>query len=311
MTLLSCLLMTDWQALPYDKCTEYSPFHHPEIFQNSPTLTANFSSVSGFPTKRRACYSHEDPFSGVLIQLNINPTSQLVFSTGQKVSIHLQDNIKLSCHTSEECRTYCREPNRTIKPLCLQYSVNKDGCLELQDGISNKITDKTNDGKEAFFCSTNFGFQSQFSICIQLHKNMNGEKHEPVNKPFKNSVHAQTLQHLNPEDYNTAMFNCINANVTSHDCYWNPYSIITRRHCEDCQPICRSRSHSLTFAQFVLGAALLLASIPVAWVPVAALISNRVSKEAQVTIKPFWYSPLLSSFHTKRVVVYTLFCIHV
>ncbi len=26
-------LLTDWQAIPYDPCTEYSPFHHPELFQ--------------------------------------------------------------------------------------------------------------------------------------------------------------------------------------------------------------------------------------------------------------------------------------
>lgn len=287
--------MTDWQALPYDKCTEYSPFHHPEIIHNSSTITANFSSLSWIPTKRKVCYSQQDSFSGVLTQLNINPISQLVFSTGQKVNIQLQDNIKLFCHASDKCASYCREPHRTIRPLCVQYSVNKYGCLELQDGNSIKMTGRTNVEEETVLCSTDSStLQSQFSVCVQLHKNGN-KQHQPVDNSL-GTVHTQSLQHLNPEDYNTSMFNCVNANVTSHDCYWNPYSIITRKHCEDCQPICRSRSHSLTFTQFVLGAALLLASIPVAWVPVAALISNRVSKEAQVTVCTVLFSVVFCAY---------------
>ena len=34
MTVIGCILFADWQAIPYDPCTEYSPFHHPEITQN-------------------------------------------------------------------------------------------------------------------------------------------------------------------------------------------------------------------------------------------------------------------------------------
>ena len=30
-TVTGYIFLADWQAIPYDPCTEYSPFHHPEI----------------------------------------------------------------------------------------------------------------------------------------------------------------------------------------------------------------------------------------------------------------------------------------
>ncbi len=37
-SLISYLLVTDWQTISYDPCTEYSPFHHPNLFQNNSFL---------------------------------------------------------------------------------------------------------------------------------------------------------------------------------------------------------------------------------------------------------------------------------
>ncbi len=35
VTICGCLVLrTDWQTISYDPCTEYSPFHHPEILKN-------------------------------------------------------------------------------------------------------------------------------------------------------------------------------------------------------------------------------------------------------------------------------------
>ena len=42
------------------------------------------------------------------------------------------------------------------------------------------------------------------------------------------------------------------------DCYWNKDSIITGDYCEDCLPICRSKSGSLSFVQMCIGVSLVL-----------------------------------------------------
>lgn len=42
------------------------------------------------------------------------------------------------------------------------------------------------------------------------------------------------------------------------DCYWNKDSIITGDYCEDCLPICRSKSRSLSFVQWCIGVSLVL-----------------------------------------------------
>ena len=97
-----------------------------------------------------------------------------------------------------------------------------------------------------------------------------------------NTVHAQALQLLELNMYTLAVNKCESTNVHGHQCHWIPNSIITKRHCADCPPICRSLQSSLTFVQFCIGASLLMVSIPIAWVPVAALTSDRVNKAAQV-----------------------------
>lgn len=269
MTITSCLLIADWQAIPYDQCTEYSPFHNPGKFTSS---ADNFSSISWIPSEQMTYHLQKGyPASvGILTQLSINPSLELFFSSNQTINNPLQASVNLSCHVSEECRTKGDQVIKTLQPLALRFIIEEDGRLELDKSDTCMLS---NDEHEFLACGTNQ------SICIQLHKHLLPKEQLTASLY---SVQTQSLLVLKPVYYNKAMFNCVNANVTSHDCYWNPYSIITRRHCKDCQPLCRSRSHSLTFAQFVIGSAILVASIPVAWVPVAALVSNRVAKESQV-----------------------------
>ena len=41
MTFVGALLIGDWQAIPHDPCTDYSPYHHPELIDT----ISNHSSV--------------------------------------------------------------------------------------------------------------------------------------------------------------------------------------------------------------------------------------------------------------------------
>ena len=90
---------------------------------------------------------------------------------------------------------------------------------------------------------------------------------------------------LTRNQYQDAMTRCILTSSGGDQCHWNPNSLITKHHCSNCPPICRSLSRSLSFIQFSFGACLLMLSIPVAWVPIASMASEWTSKEMQVTVQ--------------------------
>ena len=100
----------------------------------------------------------------------------------------------------------------------------------------------------------------------------------------KHAAHSQALEVLNADVYTIAMNVCESAVVPHHQCYWVPNSRVTKHHCGDCQPICRSIERSLNFVQFVFGASLLMVAIPIAWVPIVGLISDRVPRKSQVML---------------------------
>jgi len=93
---------------------------------------------------------------------------------------------------------------------------------------------------------------------------------------------VQTLKLLNNTLYYKMMVQCEATVVNGQRCHWIPNSVITHRYCHDCQPICRSPQHSLNFIQFSFGAAILMLSIPIAWIPIASLVSQRIKGDMQV-----------------------------
>ena len=101
----------------------------------------------------------------------------------------------------------------------------------------------------------------------------NGSKH----------AHSQALQVLEGDVYVIAMNKCESASIPNHQCYWIPNSIVTKRRCNDCPPICRSKTRSLNFVQFLMGAAFLLLSAAIPRVALFSLLSDRVSLDTQVS----------------------------
>ena len=262
LTISSCIIMADWQAIPYDECTENSPFHHPE-------LTGQLPQPYKVLNRRNVCHrSHI--LADSLQEFELSIRSKLVLSLRHIRDTPLTDKKQFSCHSSDVCNARCRK--LLDKLLCLQFYVYLDqhGCMKRLESRRPYGSTHSLMKNSSFLCSDK---TSTFSFCVIVNE---------MNQNMSELAVVQILQHLETSLYNTAMENCLFTNTTRDDCYWNPYSYITRKYCENCQPICRSRSHSLTFAQFVVGSALLLVSIPIAWVPVAALISNRVSTAAQV-----------------------------
>lgn len=254
--------MSDWQSIPYDPCTELSPFHNPGIVLKYDMAQSSITELKIGDTKN--C-------------LKMHQTRPTIY-----LSVKLNDSRKarttnaLQCRKINTCSKHCDD---TIH-RCLFYSFDSNLCI--QESI-NDTTFSASSGEpsEHFICKQTSSFRS---VCITVQES----NPDLENEVSGDNVHSQALQMLQTDLYAIAVNKCENADIAGHQCYWTPNSIITKRHCSDCPLICRSLKRSLTFGQFCTGAALLMVSIPVAWVPVAGLISNRVHREAQVRCICSW-----------------------
>ena len=62
-------------------------------------------------------------------------------------------------------------------------------------------------------------------------------------------VSVQSLQVVEGEVYQMAVNRCVSA---GEHCHWIPNSLVTGKHCSDCQPICRSTLSTLSSSLLVL-----------------------------------------------------------
>ena len=280
MTMISFILMADWQSIPYDPCTDLSPHHHPDLIS-----VYNELQLSGEP--------HENTGTAKKRAANCVKTYQTGFDPIIFITVKLEvfqmpvSPEGITCADVNTCSGYC-DYNFD---LCLYYIFDDKLCIqertfagEYSADTQAQMSDKT---ASHYICRHDL---SGPSMCITTYEESHNTNdlvdelaEELANeKESFDIVHSQTLQMLQVDVYAIAVNKCESAIVHGHQCYWIPNSIITHQHCTDCPPICRSLQRSLTFPQFCIGAALLMVSIPIAWVPVAALISDRVHREAQV-----------------------------
>ena len=295
MTLSACVLITDWQAIPYDPCTEYSPFHHPELIPNDTLVNKSISNQPSDPptllkvVNKSISNQPSDPPT-LLSHIYLSSNIEFAFASGLTMNTDFQVNIKITCHTVKSC-VCSRLMSTTDKPnqLCLFYARDENGHFISMESLTSKSVQPP----ELISCIPSFSTQSHIPppvMCIHLyHPNQsvvhNNSKH--IEKILQTSMtygEIQSLQVLTNFSYYTAKMNCIHANVTDRHCHWTPSSTITNKECEDCPPICRSREQTLSFVQFTLGTAIMMMSLQVLWVSTAALASNQIPKEIQVMI---------------------------
>lgn len=235
MSISGCVLMGDWQAIPFDKCTYFSPYHNPALYSDK--------------TMERLL--HGDT------QLRIQKISD---NAGDFMST-LGDEIKCSITTSE--RIDCNKMQNDC--LLIQYSSG------IEFNIFHYPCEAIQNVKTYAACQWSWNQ----TFCLYVNETSDQAKTES----FAASTHLIMTQ-----DNDYTMKWCTQADVESNSCHWTPNSTIANHYCSDCPPICRSVSKSLNFAQFCIGAALLMLAIPIAWVPIAAMASERTSKDMQVHI---------------------------
>lgn len=273
--------MADWQSIPYDPCTDLSPYHHPDLVSEVQLSGESFENTG--MTKRQAADCVK------MYQTRFNWSIAMFITVKLEIFQMPISPEEITCTDVDTCSGYCDDNS----DLCLHYTFDDKLCVQAQGrhfageysaDIQAQLSDKT---AGHYICREGLTEPSFHSMCITIYKESHSADdlvdelaEELANE--KEIVHSQALQLLEVNVYAVAVNKCDGAIVHGHQCYWIPNSIVTHRHCTDCPPICRSLQRSLTFPQFCIGAALLMVSIPIAWVPVAALISDRVHREAQV-----------------------------
>ena len=100
------------------------------------------------------------------------------------------------------------------------------------------------------------------------------------NSSVSDDLSTRSLSDVDKDVYHIAVSRCLSA--VGDQCHWIPHSLLTHKHCHDCQPICRSTEHTLTFAQFIIGILLLISTLPLMYTGLFLLLSNSVSLSLQV-----------------------------
>ena len=253
-TMCGYLIVTDWQTIPYDPCTEYSPFHHPEIvqyYENNTIIVGRF---------QKNIESHVDFTLPKLKRVKLLPNINLIFADGASFEADLR--INLSCSHVYNCT--CALKN----PTCLYFKINEN--LNTEDLYY-------------YDCSSDFNLRSPITACITLSRHQTvlaGNKATTSVDEHESEIESITV--LPKRVYFIARNTCIEANVTGHQCHWIPSSTITKKECKDCQPICRSVSQTLTFAQFLVGNGLLVYTSALQYAPIISLLMNQTPKQIQV-----------------------------
>ncbi len=241
-------LLTDWQAISYDPCTEYSPFHHPKLFQTQGKLS-NESNDSNSSTKLNNTSSD--------FILNIFSSVDLEFSDGKKLEFMMPLGVHYVCKED----TFCSENDRPT----FSFQYNHFGH---SGHSSTSVLDTKN---ETFSCFQANDTGNKQTFCVNLLQDKNNKMTSAVALA---SADIQSLLVLPNDIYAKASNSCMNA--LDGQCHWIPFSTITHKKCVDCPPICRGKHQTLSLAQLVLGLAILIFTSPFEWVPLIAMTSNQV-----------------------------------
>ena len=266
LSIVACAIMADWQSIPHDPCTDYSLFHHPglvEVYSSQMTDAQKFDSDE--------CVHLQAGLK------NVHVYTYLHFDTGvmqfkRTLPQHCQQVI--SCNV---CNDTGETANVSSQMLCLQFTLNPNQLCFHPD------TEKTSFQQQyhhTMACNTESG---QMSTCFGI---LDAGEQDNMQAFTENivDVHIQSLELVNEVVERIARDKCESSNNSGHHCHWIPDSPITKKHCEDCQPICRSVDHTLNFVQFCIGALLFMLSMPIARESMTAIISDVVTKNTQVSL---------------------------
>lgn len=275
-TILGLLVMTDWQAIPQDPCTQYSIFHHPELMYN---YSAAGQSVGHLP-KEDICWSFGQEYqafnsSGVRIEL------QVVMDMDAKPLA--RDLIECQLDLAPESCLNCNIGNESLVNLI--FTMDSDRACYVPYWQPSKAFYE--DSVIHVLCQVQ-NSSSCISFCLEFQNDASNES-EPfdpnlirhTSTSIVEMAYAQTIQILDDSEYHVAKNVC--ESHQDNNCHWIPDSLLVNEHCVDCQPICRSVYRTLNFIQFAIGGLWFMFTVPIAEVSLPIVISDSVSHDSQAS----------------------------
>lgn len=256
VTIGGYLALTDWQTIPYDPCTQYSPYHNPDMVQN--LTKANVSVLALGQTATTGDF-------GLYTSLNFR------FDNGFMQSVKIPLGLHGHCTKTTTCDCYSSSEK---DKMCLTFiSENSDKFNAVPLG---SLVDKQKDGYDTYQCL----LFSHTTICILKQATVTVPSHESNTQAVIGT--DNTRKELTRDQLTRASDKCINADIPNHICHWIPYKQLQNGVCRDCPPICRSTHRTLHIAQIVIGSSLLLIGYSMVWFTALAISTNLAMKKCQV-----------------------------
>ena len=289
-TIMALFIMSDWQATLNDTCLEFSLYHNPHF---------GSTDASHVIPPAKHCWSAKN-------WSNVQPNYHIIGVDHGHLELAFKPDNDQEFHRRLVCDVYqsgvsCDAcgANKTLKA---DLSVDKDGqglCLEKSATISEHEPHNMRELTIKCHAKSN---ESCDTVCLHLYNSNNPQganlqdfKYDSptIKNTYKSlveDVYAQSLTVVDDNIYTAAMEQC-EAHREEH-CHWIPNSVITKQHCGDCQPICRSVRHSLNFIQFSIGAFWFMFSMPVAEVSLPLVVSDSIREEFQVCTHTHTHTPI-------------------
>ena len=241
------VVISDWQAIPYDPCTQCSPYHH----------NLNMSSCLNITDSDEQIYIDETDF----LKLVEEPRMISTLFSHSNLKRAISDIQLPGVYTNFSCQlcSFCNGKHPHGLP-CSYHLLDDHGKLSYTFSVPEGVS-----FVETFLCQQNLPDE----FCVNIYKS-------------QSSSSSQNIPVIREEDYSSASNACMDASLPHHHCHWIPFSQIANKKCDDCPPICRSIEQTLSFPQFIVGMTLLVATNPLIWFPMMAIISNQTPLEMQV-----------------------------
>ena len=271
------ILLTDWQAIPSDPCTEYSPFHHPELIKYSYAASMSLSISDERRKRQMGNDAHEIAYNN--IQANVCFPNSYV--DGLKFDA---STMKVKCNGKEvDSCAKCVDENVTAAAFSVPPSVP---CFSLgyRAGKLHVIEDSyipLQGPTSLYLCSARN--HSEYCACVIVRRDdsmmssvsPSDNQSTELQESLQSAAHIQSIQLVEDRIYSAAMNKCESLH-DAHGCHWIPHSRITGELCSNCPLICRSVHHTLTFVQFCIGAMLMKVSLPTGRISAVNLITDVV-----------------------------------
>lgn len=267
-SIMGLAVMSDWQAIPHDPCLNYSLPQYSEAIESpsalysklQPSLCWNLTRSGGKMEDLSDVEGHVALFFNFFLDRN---------STAFHCKLHSSTNLCYACPNITATSRLEMNFEATDSELC--YSPSSYQQFEEHMRFSVLCEDSNSDR-----C---------VSACLNVHHSSKAsQKADRLEKSVKKLFHQSYDQSVFLMDsflYEAARNKC--ESMIQDGCHWIPDSVVTHMQCAECEPICRGKSRSLLFAQFLAGAVWFMLTYPVAEMALPVVLSDSVHKEFQVS----------------------------